>query len=110
MTLDCIEIYEQNKGEEYLSEINTKLKVLLEKSKQKIKNINFNFKDSNLLQIITGYDTLSSSTTLESNLTESGTIPVVIHDKGSFCHGRSNILYQNYDRIQYKRNKKIIQI
>ena len=69
----------------------------MEKSKQKIKNINFNFKDSNLLQIITGYDTLSSSTTLESNLTESGTIPVVIHDKGSFCHGRSNILYQNYE-------------
>ena len=31
---------------------------------------------------------------LESNLTEVGLTSSVIHDKGSYCHGRSNLLFQ----------------
>lgn len=93
MTLDCIEIYDKEISN--LKEINTKLHTLLEKSKQRIKNMNFNFKNSNILQIITGLDTKVSSKSLESNLTESGTIPVITHDKGSYCHGRSNLLFNN---------------
>lgn len=95
MALDCIEIYDQSKGEKSLKEINTKLKILLEKSKQRIENMTFNFKDTNLIQIMTGIDTKTSSTILESNLIESGTSPVVTHDKGSFCHGRSNLIFNN---------------
>lgn len=94
MILDEVEIYGNNKDGN-LKEINKKLKILLEKSKQRIENINYNFKDTNLLQIITGIDTKVSSTILESNLIESGTLPVITHDKGSFCHGRSNLIYNN---------------
>lgn len=93
MTLDIIEIYENEKSN--LKEINSKLKVLLEKSQKRINNMNFNFKDENLVQIITGYDTIASSKTLESNLIESGIASVITHDKGSFCHGRSNLLFKN---------------
>jgi len=95
MILDTIEIYEKNKKEDELLKINEKIQLLLEKSKQRINNIDFNFKDSNLIQILTGIDTKVSSTVLESNLIESGTAEVVMHDKGSFCHGRSNLLFQN---------------
>ena len=78
-----------------LSKINKNLKKLLEKSKERINNFDFNFKDTNLVQIMSGYDTSCSSSILESNMIETGTSSVVIHDKGSFCHGRSNLLFQN---------------
>ena len=80
---------------EDLEKINTRLKILLEKSKDSISNIDFNFKDTNLIQIMSGYDTKVSSSILESNMIETGTSSVVVHDKGSFCHGRSNLIYQN---------------
>ena len=80
---------------EDLSKINEKLKQLLEKSKEQVNNLNFNFKDTNLIQIMSGYDTTCSSSILESNMIETGTSSIVIHDKGSFCHGRSNLLFQN---------------
>lgn len=47
------------------------------------------------IEIMSGYDTSCPAKTIESNLIESGTVPVVIHDKGSFCHGRSNLLDNN---------------
>ena len=78
-----------------LMKINDKLKQLLEKSKERIYNLNFNFKDTNLIQILSGYDTTCSSSILESNMIETGTSSVVVHDKGSYCHGRSNLLFQN---------------
>ena len=43
---------------------------------------------------MSGYETKSSASVLESNLTEVGLAPAVIHDKGSYCHGRSNLLFQ----------------
>lgn len=78
-----------------LIKINDKIKELLEKSKNQIDNLNFNFKDSNLIQVLSGYDTMCSASILESNMIETGTSSVVIHDKGSYCHGRSNLLFQN---------------
>lgn len=78
-----------------LAKINEKLKQLLEKSKNRINNLDFNFKDTNLIQIMSGYDTTCSSSILESNMIETGTTGVVVHDKGSYCHGRSNLLFQN---------------
>lgn len=53
-----------------------------------------NFKDTDLVQIMSGYETRVSGSVLESNLTESGILIPVLHDKGSFCHGRSNLLFQ----------------
>ena len=61
---------------------------------KKINKLNVDFKDTSLIQIMSGYETKSSASVLESNLTEVGLAPAVIHDKGSYCHGRSNLLFQ----------------
>lgn len=53
-----------------------------------------NFKNLGI-EVISGYDTSCAAKTLESNLIETGTSPVIIHDKGSFCHGRSNLINNN---------------
>ena len=98
MFLELSILKEEKKPElssEDLTKINEKLKQLLEKSKNRINNLNFNFKDTNLIQIMSGYDTTCSSSILESNMIETGTTGVVVHDKGSYCHGRSNLLFQN---------------
>ena len=77
-----------------IKKINDKIKELLLRSKEKINKLNVNFKDTSLIQIMSGYETKSSASVLESNLTEVGLAPAVIHDKGSYCHGRSNLLFQ----------------
>ena len=75
--------------------INDKLKQLITKSKERVSRLDFNFKDTNLIHILSGYETMCSSYILESNMVETGTSSVVVHDKGSYCHGRSNLLFQN---------------
>lgn len=98
MFLELSILKENKKGEllrEDLMKINDKLKQLLNKSKERINNLKFNFKDTNLIQIMPGYDTTCSSSILESNMIETGTSSIVVHDKGSYCHGRSNLLFQN---------------
>ena len=77
-----------------IKRINDKIKELLLRSKEKINKLNVDFKDTSLIQIMSGYETKSSASVLESNLTEVGLAPAVIHDKGSYCHGRSNLLFQ----------------
>ena len=77
-----------------IKKINDKIKELLLRSKEKINKLNVDFKDTSLIQIMSGYETKSSASVLESNLTEVGLAPTVIHDKGSYCHGRSNLLFQ----------------
>lgn len=75
-------------------EVNNMLFKLLNMSRKKIESLGFDFSDQNLIQIMSGYDTRVSSYALESNLVESGVASVVIHDKGAFCHGRSNLLFK----------------
>lgn len=77
-----------------IKKINDKIKELLLRSGEKIDSLNVKFKDTSLIQIISGYETKSSASVLESNLTEVGLTSSVIHDKGSYCHGRSNLLFQ----------------
>lgn len=77
-----------------IKRINDKIKELLLRSKEKINKLNVDFKDTSLIQIMSGYETKSSASVLESNLTEVGLASAVIHDKGSYCHGRSNLLFQ----------------
>ena len=80
-----------------IKKINIKIKELLNRSREKIDKISVNFKDVSLIQIMSGYETKTSSSVLESNLVETGLAAPVIHDKGSFCHGRSNLLFQYPD-------------
>ena len=77
-----------------LQRINEKIHELLSRSEEKIACLPVDFKSTELIQILSGYDTKASSSVLESNLVESGAGIPVIHDKGSFCHGRSNLLFQ----------------
>ena len=77
-----------------IKKMNDKIKELLLRGSEKIDRLNVNFKDTSLIQIISGYETKSSASVLESNLTEVGLTSSVIHDKGSYCHGRSNLLFQ----------------
>lgn len=77
-----------------IKRINDKIKELLTRSSDKIDRLHHNFKDTSLVQIISGYETKTSSSALESNLVEVGLSAPVVHDKGSFCHGRSNLLFQ----------------
>lgn len=82
-------------GSNEISRINSKIKELLIRSTDKINRLPMDFKDTSLIQIISGYETRTSSSVLESNLVEVGLCAPVIHDKGSYCHGRSNLLFRH---------------
>lgn len=84
-------------GSSEIRKINDKIKVLLDKSTNKIDKLQVDFKDTSLIQIMSGYETRTSSSVLESNLVEAGLSAPLIHDKGSYCHGRSNLLFQYPD-------------
>lgn len=100
MFLELEHLLEENKEEltkEDYIKINEKLKVLISKSRERVERLDFDFKETNLIQVSSGYDTKVSSCILESNMVETGTTSVCVHDKGSYCHGRSNLLFQNPD-------------
>lgn len=46
-------------------------------------------------EILTGYDTSTASTYLESTLAEAGLSSPVLHDKYSLCHGRTTLSYHH---------------
>lgn len=98
MFLELSMLLDENKDEfttqDYMN-FNDKIRELIAKSQERIDKISFDFKDTNLIQILSGYDTKTSSCILESNMIESGASGVITHDKGSFCHGRNNILFHN---------------
>lgn len=81
-------------GSNEIKRINGKIKELLIRSANKIDRLQLDFKDTSLIQIMSGYETKTSSSVLESNLSEVGLAASVIHDKGSYCHGRSNLLFR----------------
>lgn len=66
----------------------------------------FNFDlESDVYEIFSGYDTSTASKYLESTMVESGIGIPIVHDKYSYCHGRST-LSVNYNgiAIYYNRN------
>ena len=71
-----------------------------------IEELPFNFNPtSNVYEIFSGYDTSTASKYLESTMVESGIGIPVVHDKYSYCHGRSNLGYNyNGTAIYYNRN------
>lgn len=97
LLLDSTVSLDRELSQDEIRKINDKIKSLLEKSEAKIEKLPVNFKDTSFIQIMSGYDTKTSSSVLESNLAEVGLAAPVIHDKGSFCHGRSNLLFQYPD-------------
>lgn len=94
LLLDATTSLNMEIGSNEISRINSKIKELLIRSTDKINKLPMDFKDTSLIQIMSGYETRISSSVLESNLVEVGLCAPVIHDKGSYCHGRSNLLFQ----------------
>lgn len=93
--LDAIESQTSTVSPSDCERVNEKLKLLLKKSEEIVKRMNYNFSSTNQIQVLTGYDTKTSSCVLESNIVEAGLAVACVHDKGSFCHGRNNILFTN---------------
>ena len=70
-----------------------------------IKESSFNFDlESDVYEIFSGYDTSTASKYLESTMVESGIGIPIVHDKYSYCHGRST-LGINYNGIAIYYNK-----
>lgn len=66
----------------------------------------FNFDlEGDIYEIFSGYDTSTSSKYLESTMVESGIGIPIVHDKYSYCHGRSTLgINYNGLAIYYNRN------
>ena len=94
LLLDAVHSVDLELSSSEIQKINDRVKKLIEKSNRKIDDLDVSFKDTSLIQIMSGYDTKVSSSVLESNITEGGLAAAVVHDKGSYCHGRSNLLAQ----------------
>lgn len=63
---------------------------------------------SNLYEIMSGYETSTAATFLESTLTESGIAIPLVSDKYGYCHGRSTLSYNNQaSAIIYNRNTEL---
>ena len=71
-----------------------------------IKESSFNFDlESDVYEIFSGYDTSTASKYLESTMVESGIGIPIVHDKYSYCHGRSTFgINYNGIAIYYNRN------
>ncbi len=53
----------------------------------------YNASPERVFEILSGYDTSTAHTYLESTLTEAGISSPVVHDKYSLCHGRTTLAY-----------------
>lgn len=80
------------------------LKLILNDMFEKAKNINI--ESNNVYEILTGYDTLTASTYLESTMVESGIAVPIIHDKYDYCHGRTTTSYKSHNGLIYYENAK----
>ena len=71
-----------------------------------IEELPFDFDlESDVYEIFSGYDTSTASKYLESTMVESGIGIPVVHDKYSYCHGRSTLgINYNVTAIYYTRN------
>ena len=71
-----------------------------------IEKTSFDFDlESDIYEIFSGYDTSTSSKYLESTMVESGIGIPIVHDKYSYCHGRSTFgINYNCTAIYYNRN------
>lgn len=71
-----------------------------------IEEVPFNFDlEDDVYEIFSGYDTSTASKYLESTMVESGIGIPIVHDKYSYCHGRSTFgINYNGIAIYYNRN------
>lgn len=71
----------------------------------------YNLTKSELYEILSGYETSTAATFLESTLTESGIAIPLISDKYGYCHGRSTTSYcHQASAIVYNRSTELDQL
>jgi len=63
---------------------------------------------NNAFEVMSGYETLTAATLLESSIIESGMATCIVHDKYNYCHGRINITKNNpSDLIFFKMDNEL---
>ena len=71
-----------------------------------LENYKFNFNTKcDAYEIFTGFDTSTASKYLESTMVESGIAIPIIHDKYSYCHGRSTLSINKNNIAIYLKHK-----
>ncbi len=64
--------------------------------------------DNDHYEVMSGYETLTATTLIESSLVESGMATCLLHEKYNYCHGRVNITkVLNSDLIFFKSNSEL---
>ncbi len=64
--------------------------------------------DNKAFEVMSGYETLTADTLLESSIIESGMATCIVHDKYNYCHGRINITKNNpSDLIFFKMDNEL---
>lgn len=64
--------------------------------------------DNDHYEVMSGYETLTAATLIESSLIESGMATCLLHEKYNYCHGRVNITkVLNSDLIFFKSNSEL---
>lgn len=70
--------------------------------------ISYSPEKSNLYEILSGYETSTAASFLESTLIESGIAIPIVSDKYGFCHGRSTMAHNNQvSSIIFNRNREL---
>lgn len=63
-----------------------------------------NLSNLNNWEVLSGHDTNTAHSFLESTMVESGFSNVVVHDKYEYCHGRSNLNYNYHNNLIFFNN------
>ena len=62
-------------------------------------------------EVMSGYETLTAATLIESSLVESGMATCLLHEKYNYCHGRINITkVLDSDMIFFKMNNELDEV
>ena len=86
---------------DYYLESNDKIPELLNQEQPIIEN-------HPVYEIMSGIDTSTAHTYLESTMLEAGLCIPIVHDKYSYCHGRSTTSYHNkHSLIYFDKNTEL---
>lgn len=104
--------YQENKKEKSFISIKSTLismSILLMYTKRELKfpkQIRYNIPEFQTIEILKDANTKTAATYLESTFIEANIAPVIVHDKYSFCHGRTTSTYYQDNLIIYLISKK----
>ena len=68
----------------------------------------FDYFDDSIYEIMSGYESSSAAKYLESTMVESGIGIPIVHDKYSYCHGRSTLAnHNNHNLIMFNKGSEL---